>query len=109
LVSYGATKRAILPGVEHRQHRYLKSVRRIHLSRRASARTACRGSHRRVMHSSSSPRMGLLHSTSDRAATGSPPLYIARSWPTDSKCGTKSQGLPQPKGSDADGGISLRV
>ena len=41
LKSYGAAKRELLPGVEHRQHRYLNNRAENPISRRASGSGAC--------------------------------------------------------------------
>jgi hypothetical protein len=46
-----------LPGVEHRQHRYLNTVRRIRISPRDSGSSACRDSRHRDMPNGFSRRM----------------------------------------------------
>src|SRR4029450_2958028 len=43
LRSYGAAKRVIMPDVAHRQHRYLNTGRRTHISRRVYERDECDG------------------------------------------------------------------
>jgi putative transposase len=107
LKSYGAAKRELLPSVEHRQHRYLHN-------RAENSHQPTRQRERRMQGFKSSghaqrflPRMLPSPNTFDRDATGSPHLRIAKSWPNDSSAGTKSRGLPQPKGSDPDEGRSL--
>src|SRR3954453_13001007 len=44
LRSYGAEKRVVMPGVAHRQHRYLNNRRRTRINRRGNGRGECDGS-----------------------------------------------------------------
>jgi putative transposase len=66
LKSYGAAKREILPGVEHRQSATSITAVRIRIGRRANENIACRGSSRRVMRSASCLPMVQSPNTSDR-------------------------------------------
>jgi putative transposase len=91
LQSYGAAKREILPGVEHRQHRYLNNVRKIHANPHGSGSGVCRGSRRQGMPNGFSPRMVPSPNTSDQDATGFPPPSIAKRWPNDSRSGRRLQ------------------
>ena len=100
LKSYGAAKREILPGVEHRQHRYLNN-------RAENSHQPTRQRERR-MQGFKSPghaqrflaAYGPIAHTSARDGTGSPPPRIVKRWPNNSRAGMKSRGLLPPKASD---------
>src|SRR5881398_1968193 len=102
LKSYGAAKREILPGVEHRQHRYLNN-------RAENSHQPTRQRERR-MQGFKSPGQAQrflsayapIANTSDRDATGSLSPRIAKSWLNSFRCGTRSRGLQPHKGSDPD-------
>jgi hypothetical protein len=80
LKSYVPAKQEMLPGVEHRQHRYLTTVQRIRISRHASGSGGCRGSSHRVTLSAFSPPMALLRNTSAHDVTSSPPSNTVKKW-----------------------------
>jgi putative transposase len=92
LNSYGAAKRESLPGVEHRQHRYLNNRAENLTNRLASGNGGCRGLNPRGTRSAFSPPMVPSPNISHLGATGSLPPSIARRWGTDSRSGGKSQG-----------------
>ena len=80
LRSYGAAKREILPGVEHRQSRYLNNPAEVSHQRtspREDENGKCSGSSRRAMHNASSPPTAASTITSSSADTASPPTNIA--------------------------------
>jgi transposase-like protein len=107
LKSYGAAKQEMLPGVEHCNTGTSTTVQRTPISRPGSGNGACRGSNPPDRRSGSSPRMVPLPNTSGRDATGSLPLRIATSWPTDSRAGTKSRGRWPHKGAGPSEGRPL--
>jgi putative transposase len=55
LRSYGVAQRQLLPGVEHRQSRYLNNGPRPHIDRRADENGRCNGSNRLGKPRTSSP------------------------------------------------------
>lgn len=79
LKSYGAAKREILPGVEHRQHRYLNNRAENSHSLLVSASGGCNGLSLRVRPSGSFPPMVPSPSTSVRVGIGFPLLPIGKS------------------------------
>jgi hypothetical protein len=76
LKGYRAAKWEMLPGVAHRQHRYLNDRPRIHANPRVSGNDACSGSSRPGTPSAFSPATGLSRSTSGPDATSYPRLFI---------------------------------
>ena len=71
LRSYGAAKREILPGVEHRQSRYLNHRAEVSTSPRGDENGRCSGSSHRAMRNVSSPPIAGSTTTSSFAV--SPP------------------------------------
>src|SRR5438093_1163427 len=69
--SYGAAKRELLPGVEHRQHRYLNN---------RSASGACNGSSPRATPNNSSPPMAPSPNISVCVGIGLPRPHIVKSY-----------------------------
>ena len=107
LKSYGAAKRELLPGVEHRQLRYLNN-------RAENSHQPTRQRERRMQGLKSPGQAqrflaayGPIANTSDRDATGSLSPRIAKSWLNSFRCGTRSRGLQPHKGSDPDGGYTF--
>ena len=89
LRSYGVAQRQLLPGVEHRQSRYLNNGRRTRIGRRDDESGRCNGSSR-----PDKPRIffQLTHSsttTSIPAAIVLPPVPTEQSGPTNLKSGTR--------------------
>jgi putative transposase len=73
LKSYGAAKREILPGVEHRQSLGISITGvKTRIGRRVNASIGCRGSNLLAMPSGSCRRMVPLPNTSDPGGIGSP-------------------------------------
>jgi transposase-like protein len=91
LKSYGAAKREILPGVEHRQSRYLNNRCETPIGPRSSASGACKGSSQRDMLSTFCLRMAPLPSTSHRDGICYPRRRTAKRCTTVSRVGPKSQ------------------
>jgi putative transposase len=91
LKSYGAAKRELLPGVEHRQHRYLNNRAENSHSPRVSANGACRGSNHQATPNASSPPMGRSPSTSDHTAIAGPPPNTVKKCSKDIRCGVRSR------------------
>ena len=73
LRSYGAAKREILPGVEHRQSRYLNNRAEVSHRRHDDENGRCSASSQRAMHSASSLPTAGSTTTSSSAVTVSPP------------------------------------
>ena len=69
LRSYGAAKRKILPGVEHRQSRYLNNGRRFRTSRPDDENGRCSGSSRRATPNKCSPATARSTTSSSSVAT----------------------------------------
>jgi putative transposase len=79
LKSYGAAMRELLPGVEHRQHRYLNNRAENSHQPTRQRRGACRGSSRQGRRNASSPRMVPLRNTFAHDVTASlPPSTVSR-------------------------------
>ena len=89
LKSYGAAKRELLPGVEHRQSRYLNN--RCENSHRPTrqAHIACKGSNLPGMLSVFCPRMDLLPGISDHDG------ICCQRWSTARRCGVDSRVGPK--------------
>jgi putative transposase len=91
LRSYGAARREILPGVEHRQHRYLNN-------RAENSHQPTRQREQRLQGFKSPGHAqrflaayGPIANTSGRDAIASQPMTTAERWPNDSGAGRKSQ------------------
>ena len=74
----GAAKPELLPGVEHRQHRYLNNRAENSHQPTPSGNGACRALTPQVTPSAFSPRMAPLPTTSARAGIGFPPPSTAK-------------------------------
>ena len=91
LKSYGAAKRELLPGVEHRQHRYLNNrAENSHQPTRQRERRMQRFKSPGQAHVFSRP-MGPSCSTSAHVVTASPRPPTVKKWRTDSTAGRKSR------------------
>jgi putative transposase len=96
LKSYGAVKRELLPGVEHRQHRYLNNrAENSHQPTRQRG-DGCRGSSPQGMPNASLPPTARSRNTSARNVTASPPRNTVKRWGTDSPPGRTSRRFPRP-------------
>ena len=93
LKSYGAAKQEILPGVEHRQHRYLNNrAENSHQPTRQRERRM-QGFKSPVTPSASSPPMVPSRNTSARDATDSLPPVSRKRCGNDSRAGRKLTSL----------------
>jgi putative transposase len=89
LKSYETAKHEIMPGVEHRQHRYLNNrAENSHQPTRQRARRM-QGFKSPVTPSASLPPMVPLPNTSARDATSFPPRPIDKKWSNASRAGKK--------------------
>ena len=70
--SDGASKRAMLPGMQHRQHRSLITMPSTPTSQHDSGNGTCRGASLQASPNGFSPHMGLSPTTSDRAVIAGP-------------------------------------
>ena len=91
LKSYGAAKRELLPGVEHRQHRYLNNRAETPTNPLATASDAGNGLSPLAKPSGSGLLMVLSCSTSAHVVPASLRLPTVKQWRTDSTSGRKSQ------------------
>jgi hypothetical protein len=90
--SYGPAKPEMLPGVEHRQHRYLNNGEKIPINRRSSGNGGCRGIHPQDTPSAFFlPVVPSRHTSARGATDDSRPQRIARRCVNDSRSGGKSR------------------
>ena len=96
LKSYGAAKREILPGVEHRQHRYLNNrAENSHQPTRQRERRM-QGFKSRGMPSASSPPMVPSSNTFALGVISSRPPTTVTRWGNDSRYGVRSRARSWP-------------
>src|SRR5262245_37345394 len=88
LKRYSAAKREMLPGVQHRQSRYLNSRARTRIGRRGNGNIACNGLSPRVMPSAFCRRMDPLPNTSAPDGIDCR-RRTAKRWGSDSRVGLK--------------------
>ena len=94
LKSYGVALREILPGVEHRQHRYLnnRAVNSHRLTRQRERRK--QGFKSPGQAQRFSRPMGRLRHTSALGVISALPPSIVKRWPNDSESGRRSRARP---------------
>jgi DDE domain len=89
LRSYGVAQRHLVPGVEHRESRYLNNRARTRIGRHGGESGRCNGSNHSGKPKTFSPPTRSSMATSIRADTDLRPMPIVRSGPTLSRPGSR--------------------